>query len=78
MHIRVATVGSPERPQDLARDVRAACTQGATTVVITPGTYQLKDCLVFERLTGVELDFSKAELVQCSGVDGQDSGIIRK
>ncbi len=70
MHLRAATVGSPERPQDLAHDIRAACTPGTTTVAITPGTYRLTDCLVLERLSHVELDFSKAELVQCSGKDG--------
>jgi hypothetical protein len=70
MHTEAATVGSPERPQDLAHDISTACSQGATTVVITPGTYQLSDCLVFDRLKNVDLDFSKAELVQCSGKDG--------
>ena len=72
MHGEAATVGNPERPQDLGRDIAAACTAGAATVVITPGAYQLTGSLVLEHLTNVELDFSKAELVQCSGKDGVD------
>lgn len=70
MHAGAATVGSPDHPADLKRDIAAACSQGATSIAITPGVYQLKDTLVFDHLSGVELDFSQAELVQGSGKDG--------